>query len=195
MPHLQSHLRITKPTKAEARARLRAAEILLTERGLDPLSAARELARELNLSHRQATRYCTAVRAIYSRRTDFTHTDAARLFLRRSDQALAAGDYGASLRAIELCARLHGLLDSKVKVEHSGAVQVQHVATTDLSTEELLALQAFHDARQRRLNEGAPTTTVGAPIESTASVEVAADEDHALNSDSDPALVSAVEPL
>jgi len=72
---------------------------------------------------------------------------------------------------------------------------VQHVATTDLSTEELLALQAFHDARQRRLNEGAPTTTVGAPIESTASVEVAADEDHALNSDSDPALVSAVEPL
>lgn len=141
-----------KASKEEHRSRMALVESWMTRGAMSGLAAYRRLSRDTGISQQQARRYVRAVEAIYRREPTIDRVTLGRAVLARSEDAAAAGAFGPSIRALELYADLHGYLTTKVEV--SGTVQHQHVATSELSTDELLALQAFHDARQRRLTEG-----------------------------------------
>jgi hypothetical protein len=69
----------------------------------------------------------------------------------------AEPDHKARIKALELYARMRGWLDRKSTVTVQGSVTVEHMpALAGASDEEIAALQAFHDARQRRLAAEAP---------------------------------------
>ena len=149
-------------------ARMKRAEQLLAVDGRSPARTARTVADEHKCSLRQSWRYVRAVRKIYASRGDedlLEPNECMRVLLARSEGAIAAPkpDYSASVKALEVYARLRGWLDRKSTVTVQGTIGLQPLpALEGASDEEIAALAAFHDARARRLaSEASAPTVVG----------------------------------
>lgn len=138
---------------------MRRAEKLLTVAGRSPARVVATLREEFGIGERQGWRYVRAVRAIYA------HADEAdllspgehlRLLLARAEDAIGGRkpDFSASVKALEVYARMRGWLDRKSTLDVNVNATVQHVAALDgLSTEALEALARAHAliARDRQL--------------------------------------------
>ena len=152
-----------KATREEHRARMQHAERLLFKEGWMPAQAVRALAAEYNIGAPQAHRYCKAVRALYAQAADADPATSVpeliALLRARAAQAISGPDpdYKASVKALELEARIRGLLDRKSTVDVNISATVQHVAALDgLSPEALEALARFHQLAARDREADAP---------------------------------------
>jgi hypothetical protein len=152
-----------KATRDEHMARWRRAQQLLVEHAEHPVEATRIMAEEFGVQPRQAHRYMRAARMVFARelqRSPATTPQEMIAILQHKAHACVQGDdpdWKASVKALELICRLNGWLDRKSTVTVQGSVTVEHMpALAGASDEEIAALQAFHDARQRRLAAEAP---------------------------------------
>lgn len=174
-----------KATREEALARYREVEDALVVRGLTARAVARELIERHRFTSRTAHRYVNAVRDRFAKHASeeaATLDELLVILMARSDAALqqtamtpageltAEPDHKASIKALELYARLRGWLDkrtsSTVDVRITGSVA--HVDMTDWSDEELALHAQLADARARRLAAGGAEREV---IDTTAVVE------------------------
>ena len=145
-------------TRDEHRARMLQAERMLFEEGWSTTRVERRLAEEHQITARQARRYVHAVRTIYKQRaaaSPAASMDELLILLRaRAAQSIVGDepDWKASVKALELEARIRGLLDRRSTVTVQGTIGLQPLPALDgASDEEIAALAAFHDARARRL--------------------------------------------
>ncbi len=155
-----------RATREEHLTRMQKTVRLLTVDGRSPARTAATIAEEHECSQRQAWRYIRAVRKLYAARAiedQLSLEEHLRILLARSEDALAGAkpDYSASVKALELYARMRGWLDKRSTVNVNVNGTVQHVHALDgASDAEIAALQAYHAALRARLE--------AAPIETTA---------------------------
>ena len=103
-----------------------------------------------------------------------------RLLFCRSEAAFEAGQYAASLKALELIGKVTGLLTDRV--EHTGTIEHAHYA--QLSMQQLQAIAAASEpAAQPALEPGTPAQPViilesGQRSSSSSATEAAAAADH-----------------
>ena len=157
---VENLVRLPRPriTREEHKARMSRAEELLFSSGWSPSVASRMLAAECKCSERQAFRYVRAVRAIYAKASQHapgSTTEELLTILRARSVQCTEGDepdWKASIKALELEARIRGLLDRKSTVTVQGTVGLQPLPALEGASEEELALLAqLHAARERRL--------------------------------------------
>ncbi len=165
MAHSTQAVRI-RSTREEHTARMREAERRLIS-GQHPAVVERFLVEEHGVCHRQARRYIRAVRSVYKAHAAedlLSQDEMLRTLLVRADAAVdgAEPDHKASIKALELYARLRGWLDRKSTLTVQGSITVAAMpALQGASEEEIAALAAFHDARSRRLASEQTVDVVG----------------------------------
>ena len=148
------------------------AEQMLFSEGWDGPSAVRKMVAECNISARQAHRYVRAVRALYAQASDAQPASSVPELLAilraRAAQAISGPDpdYKASVKALELEARIRGLLDRRSTVDVNINATVAHLPALDgLSGEALEALARFHQLAQRdREAEGTQIVAVAGEL-------------------------------
>jgi hypothetical protein len=150
----------------------------LVVQGQHATAVERDMAAEHGITHRQARRYIRAVRKLYAARATedaMTVDEMLGLLLSRSVACTTTDDpdWKASAKFLEQYARMRGWLDkrSTVSVQVSGAVQHLH-QLDGASDAEIAALQAFHAARQARLEAGPIDTTASDDGDSTDAQEI-----------------------
>lgn len=132
------------------------------------------LSEQYGISNRQAHRYVKAVRLVQSRHDPGPDSaELRRILLARAEAAITGDspDHKAGIKALELYARVAGMLDRRSTIDVNVTGTVAHVAALDGYTDaEIAALQAIHDGAQRRLAEGRPVEAQ-ALIDTTATVD------------------------